>query len=220
MAGASYNDLANVLTYNDGTPGAITTGPLLSAPTMPGAPNVPKSSVGSSAYSSGGSLQSTPGVAPDQPNVIDPVHGAMEDAVGDTGADIIDPVGGVIGAVTGDKIICTELYARGLMPKHIYEADQAFGRMLWADDPHAMAGYHLWAPTVVRWMQSSRIVTVITRAIALPWARQMAFIMGVEPKGSALGAALMAVGLRVCRIVGRRSSARAHRAAATGAAGV
>lgn len=222
MTITSYNDLANVLTYSDGTKGAVGTGPMLTSPQIPGMDSAaPKSSGGSSRGYSYGSLQGTPGTPPEQPNIIDPVHGAMEDTLGEGAATVIDPVGSVIGAVTGGgKVICTELYSQGLMPENIYRADQGFGRGLLVTDSDAMAGYHLWAPTVVCWMRKSRAVTSIVRAIVMPWARQMAYVMGDEPKGNALGAALMAVGLRVCRVLGRLSSARGRKAAATGAAGV
>lgn len=221
-----YTDLANALTYSDGTgnPAAIPSGPLLSGVQGSGGASIssPKSTIGSSTRSSSSAysgLQGTPGTPPQQPNIIDPVHGVMEDTVGDTGAAIMDPVGSVIGAVTG-KIICTELHRQGMMTNDVFDADQAYGRIMWVADPDVMVGYHLWAPTIVRWMQSSRFVTAVTIIIAMTWARQMAFVMGVEEKGTIRGAAIMAAGKWFCRVLGCWSSARGRKAAATGAADV
>jgi hypothetical protein len=105
----------------------------------------------------------------------------------------------------GAKMICTELHRQGFMPSHIYGADQDFAAHLMANDPGVMVGYCLWAPLIVRLMRRSRAFTRITRAVAMPWARQMAFVMGVEPQGNALGAGIMAVGMWSCRILGRLS---------------
>jgi len=103
-------------------------------------------------------------------------------------------------AEAGGKIICTELYQQGLMDKTIYEADQAFGKL---QDPEVMAGYHAWAQTVVGWMKASPTVTYITCIIATPWAKQMAYEMGVGSKPNLVGKIMMLVGLPVCRLIGK-----------------
>lgn len=98
------------------------------------------------------------------------------------------------------KVICTELYHQGLMDKAIYEADQAFGKM---QDAEVMIGYHTWALPVVRLMKRSKAATWLAHKIATPWAKHMAWEMGVGDRANFIGFVLMSVGLPVCRIIGR-----------------
>jgi len=91
------------------------------------------------------------------------------------------------------------LYRQGLLDEATYRADQAFGATM---DPLVMRGYHLWAPTVVRLMRRSRVVTMAVAAVARPWAREMACRMGVRADGSLVGAWLMAAGIPLCRALG------------------
>jgi hypothetical protein len=108
-------------------------------------------------------------------------------------------------AASGGKIICTELYQQGLMDKAIFEADQAFGKL---QDADVIAGYHAWAETVVGWMKASQTVTRITYVIAMPWAKQMAYEMGVESKPNVIGKIMMTGGLPICRFIGKLKAKR------------
>lgn len=109
----------------------------------------------------------------------------------------------------GGKIICTELHRQGLMPREIFEADQAFGRQLVATQPHVYDGYVRWARTVVEWMQSptlwGRFVTKAAHVIATPWSLEMARRMGVPVKKTVAGWLLMEGGLRLCGLLGRKN---------------
>lgn len=101
------------------------------------------------------------------------------------------------------KIICTELYHQGIMAHDTFEADQAFGRLMWQKDPSVMAGYHAWARPIVKLMQKSKVFTRMVAFFALPWAKEMEHRMGAEHDGSQFGRALMAFGVPLCRVIGK-----------------
>ncbi len=128
---------------------------------------------------------------------------AAIDAGGAHSEGMVDSGGGGGGDA---KMICTELHRQGLMPREIFEADQAFGEILVRLHPETYDGYAAWARHVVRWMQrgdlAGRIVTKIAHAIATPWAHEMARRMGVPAKRTVAGWLLMEGGLRVCAAIG------------------
>ena len=122
----------------------------------------------------------------------------------------------------GRSIICTKLYELGLMPQHIYDADEKFGAMLRATDPDAYYGYIKWASIVVDWMNQKgpqfmfwirdpqkraeaqqELAIRWTRRIALPWAYHMAYIMGAHEKDNRAGRLIMKSGLAVSRLIGK-----------------
>lgn len=97
-------------------------------------------------------------------------------------------------SVDDPSVICGELYRQHLMDDATYQADQAFGRRV---PPDVRAGYLLWAPTVVRWMRASPVMTWLVARLAVPWAREMAY------GDSCLGRVIMRVGWTVCARLGR-----------------
>jgi hypothetical protein len=107
----------------------------------------------------------------------------------------------------GGKIICTQLHAVGLMPDHIFAADQAFGKQMAQANPAALAGYHALARPVVELMKRpgivGKVVTKLAYWIATPWSREMARRMGVLEKRTVAGWLTMECGLRLCSLVGR-----------------
>lgn len=103
----------------------------------------------------------------------------------------------------GGKIICTELHRQGLMPTEIYEADQAFGRHLVETDPEVLVGYYAWADGAVELMKQSKFWTGVAYLIATPWARQMAYEMGVLPRANMIGWMIMSIGVPMCRMIGK-----------------
>lgn len=110
---------------------------------------------------------------------------------------------GQVEAARTTKIICTELYHQGLMDHGTFEADQAFGRIMWQKDPAVMVGYHAWARPLVKLMKRSKIFTRIVAFFALPWAKEMDHRMGAQHNGSKFGRALMAFGVPFCRMIGK-----------------
>jgi len=110
--------------------------------------------------------------------------------------------------IVASKVICTELYEQGLLSESIYEADDAFGKILYINDPEVMEGYHLWAKPVVKLMQNSKLATHLAAIITRPWAKQMAYEMGAHEKGSIIGKILMETGKLFSRGVYKLSNLR------------
>jgi len=119
----------------------------------------------------------------------------------------------------GGTIICTKLFELGLLDKRIYDADAAFGKMVFENNPKVYEGYIRWASIVVDWMNGSgpdimfwikdderrkstqqEMVTRWTQRIATPWAEHMAYKMGAIEKDNKLGKFIMAVGFPVCKV--------------------
>ncbi|MAZ02527.1 MAG: hypothetical protein CMN56_05255 [Sneathiella sp.] len=105
------------------------------------------------------------------------------------------------GAGQGDTVICSELYRQGIMPRHIWEADERFGDTL---DKSTLEGYHRWAEPWVRVMQRSPLATRLTWLVARPWAYYMAFKMKAVKEDNATGRLLMKIGLPLCQTIGNR----------------
>jgi len=110
---------------------------------------------------------------------------------------------GQMQADSGGKIICTELFRQGKMDKEIFAADNEFGLMMQDQQPEIHAGYIRWAKYVVPAMRKSPLVTKLVSLVALPWAKHMAFIMGVSKKDSLIGKLVMMIGLPICKILGK-----------------
>lgn len=115
----------------------------------------------------------------------------------------------------GGKIICTKLYELGMLPKEIYEADQAFGAQLVKERPDIYNGYRAWAEIVVDWMSGEGPQMMLwirdleerrqaqiawstrwAKEIATPWAEWM-----FDGKNKT-GLALMAIGAPISKAVG------------------
>ena len=107
-------------------------------------------------------------------------------------------------AQSGGKVICAELGRQGYLDQKTLEADAAFGRMVWNTDRELMIGYWRLALPVVALMRASKVVTFVVSLIAKPWAKHMAYQMGVTTKDNALGRFVMMIGKPLCRLVARR----------------
>ena len=104
----------------------------------------------------------------------------------------------------GGTVICTELYHQNLLPLDVYMADQRYGLHLERTDPYVIAGYHFWAKPVVRLMQKSKVFThILNKTLADPWAKEMVVKKGGNGIGTVRGKVLFALGLPVCRLIGR-----------------
>jgi len=124
------------------------------------------------------------------------------DGIGGAGTGVGDG-----GGSAGGKIICTKLHELGLMPKNIYEADQAFGLKLVNESPETYYGYVRWAKHIVNLMSRDDLLgkTAVFCAyhIATPWSLAMAEEMGQPVKASWFGKFLMKRGLQFCKLVGK-----------------
>lgn len=97
----------------------------------------------------------------------------------------------------GMTVICTELHRQGYISDAIVEMDESYGRRIRKSDPLVYIGYMVWAPTVVGWMQKSKIVTSIVASLGVPWAKDMAY------DGSSLGKLINKIGSKICRTIGK-----------------
>jgi hypothetical protein len=97
-------------------------------------------------------------------------------------------------------VICTELYRQGLLDEKTYLADSAYGDSL---DDDILIGYRIWGEGVARLMRKSKAFTKLVSIFAIPWAKEMAFQMGILDKGHWLGKAMNIVGIPICRFIGR-----------------
>ena len=121
----------------------------------------------------------------------------------------------------GRKIICTKLYELGFLPEYIYIADREFGNILEKERPDIYYGYVAWAETVVDWMEGNgpqcmfwirddekrkhaqmHLSTKWAKEIATPWAKHMAYLMGVEKEKNLTGRVLAFVGTPICKVIG------------------
>ena len=120
--------------------------------------------------------------------------------------DAVD--GGGPGA-SGDKVICTALYHKGLLSHEIYTLDVLYGARVATEDPALRAGYHKWAIPVAEYIKGdsigSRIILKAITPFARAWANQMAHELKPEKyKANMLGKLIMAIGHPICRRLGKQ----------------
>jgi len=105
---------------------------------------------------------------------------------------------------SGGSVICTELYRQGLIDYRVYRADQRFGLRLLRNDPDVITGYHFWAKPVVRLMRKSKLFTrLVYKSVGNAWAQEMALREGLNGFGTVRGKLSIAVGVPMCRMMGR-----------------
>jgi hypothetical protein len=105
----------------------------------------------------------------------------------------------------GLTVICTELAKHGYLSEVTMQADKTFGQVMLVTCPEVMVGYWKFAAPIVALMQRSKIATWAVSLIAKPWAKQMAYEVGVAPKGNLFGKFIMSVGIPFCRMIGKRA---------------
>ncbi len=102
----------------------------------------------------------------------------------------------------GKGAICSELRRQGYLDDYIWRADEEFVRSLAQCDPLVVPGYQAWARPLAARMRHSKYLTAVVRPVAMAWARHMAHQMGELKTGSAVGAAIMTLGVPICRGIG------------------
>jgi hypothetical protein len=98
------------------------------------------------------------------------------------------------GGGDGGTVLCTVLYAKGIMPDDMYKADSDYGKSLPQD---VIDGYHLWAIPVAGWMTKSELFTRVMTVPVMSWAKHMA------GERTLFGTLCEKVGVPVCRLIGR-----------------
>jgi hypothetical protein len=137
-------------------------------------------------------------------NLMASLRGAQlqSEAAKEFGRQQIAAAGGGGGGLT---VICTELAKQGYLSEVTMQADKTFGQVMLVTNPEVMIGYWKLASPIVFLMQKSKVITYLVSLVAKPWAKQMAYEVGVASKGNLLGKAVMTVGIRFCRMLGKRA---------------
>lgn len=92
------------------------------------------------------------------------------------------------------KIICDLLYRQGFIPKHIWEADEAFGSMMLKTNKPVAIGYLMWAKGVVKFLKENPQYSKYVYIGVKPWSEHMAHMMGVLPTDNKVGKVLHWIG--------------------------
>ena len=110
-------------------------------------------------------------------------------------------LGGGISQIAENSVICTELHRQGYIPDKVFALDD---HTLHSDITEKIyRGYMRWAPTIVKWMQKSRIVTWIVRPIGVGWAYHMAHKLDTNIPDSLVGKIIYKIGVPICGYLGR-----------------
>ena len=115
----------------------------------------------------------------------DPVSGMEETSDSDSDSD--------------SKVICTALKDMGLLDKELWQHDGAYGETLPLE---IRRGYWAWGVPTAKFIRSNTWAAKAIRPVVTETAKEMAYRVGYG-KGSKLGAALLYVGLPMCRVISR-----------------
>ncbi|MDV7339922.1 hypothetical protein RYZ26_09975 [Terasakiella sp. A23] len=109
---------------------------------------------------------------------------------------------GAMGAsgAAGQRVICTELHAQGLMADDLYKLDVAFTKRCLS--PVTVRGYHLWAIPLVRKMRKNRLLTRLIQPFATWRAKEIAYLMGARDRGHFGGMMVRLIGEPLCFLLG------------------
>ena len=97
------------------------------------------------------------------------------------------------------KVICTALKDMGLLDKELWQHDGAYGLTLPLE---TRQGYWAWGVPTAKFIRKNRWAAKAIRPVVTEVAKEMAHRVGYG-KGSKLGAALLYVGLPMCRVISR-----------------
>ena len=139
------------------------------------------------------------GVTPDFMAAIEAIEDAPsfeEDPEYDPG---VDEPGSPDSESGGPKVICTALKDMGLLDKELWQHDGAYGRTLPLE---TRQGYWAWGVPTAKFIRKNRWAAKAIRPVVTEVAKEMAHRVGYG-KGSKLGAALLYVGLPMCRVINR-----------------
>jgi hypothetical protein len=112
----------------------------------------------------------------------------------------LDPEESGEGADSGDgKVVCTALKDMGLLDEELWQHDGAYGRTLPLE---TRQGYWAWGVPTAKFIRKNRWAAKAIRPVVTEVAKEMAHRVGYG-RGSKLGAALLYVGLPMCRVINR-----------------
>ena len=101
-------------------------------------------------------------------------------------------------------MIGKELHCRGWLADHLYKGNCTYSEQLHRNEPETIDGYHVWGKPVARAMRRHTWFAAIIWFVSRPVILEMAARGGHRFFGSPIGHAMLAVGLPICRWIGRR----------------
>ncbi len=134
--------------------------------------------------------------------------GTAQPATGGFGDFLGDLTLGAVGAGAGQKglgtVICSAAYAHGLIDDVTYQADSRYGEYLLRHDSDVLAGYWLWAEPIAARMRKSKFFARFVYFFAAPVIKEIAHHGGMNGWGTMTGHLMLAIGLPLCRMIGKR----------------
>ena len=142
------------------------------------------------------------GVTPEFIEALEGISVEEEDPTYDPGIDEPgspnEADGGGGGGGDG-KVICTALKDMGLLNEELWQHDGAYGRTLPLE---TRQGYWAWGVPTAKFIRKNRWAAKAIKPVVTEVAKEMAHRVGYG-RGSKLGAALLYVGLPMCRVINR-----------------
>ncbi|MCT4553318.1 MAG: hypothetical protein N4A53_01385 [Pelagimonas sp.] len=105
---------------------------------------------------------------------------------------------------SAQTVICTHMNKHGYISDAVYKWDSYYGANMLGDT--VIRGYHAWAiPFVTHVLEKSDLATRIVAPLAQGWALEMAHRCDpkAHPKGSVTGKTILALGVPLCRALGK-----------------
>jgi hypothetical protein len=104
-------------------------------------------------------------------------------------------------AAKGGTVICTQLYKDGHLPLSVYLADIRYVRAHFSET--TQNGYRFWAVPFVALMRRNRFAYAVGKYAGTRWSYHCASHVTAYMKGNIVGAALTAVLVPICYMIGR-----------------
>ncbi len=108
--------------------------------------------------------------------------------------------GGESGEGADDRVICTELYRQGIIPRKLLAADLRYSRK--HISPTTLLGYHFWAKPYVRLMKRSKLATKFIEPFGVLRAKECQWQLCQADKACWRGKVIRLVGEPLCYGIG------------------
>lgn len=105
---------------------------------------------------------------------------------------------------SAQTVICTHMNKHGYISDEVYKWDSHYGANVLGET--VIRGYHAWAiPFVTNVLEKSDLATRVVAPLARGWAHEMAHRCdpAAHPQGSVIGKTILAVGVPLCRALGK-----------------
>ena len=132
-------------------------------------------------------------------NLKESVKSGAKVAVGTYVGGLFGPIGALVGGVLGGRVICNELMRQGIMTRKQVVLDYKFTEDYLT--PQHVAGYHIWAVSMVRQMRKGRLVN-FWKHVAGHRANEIAYIYGDRDKPDYLGKVYRKILEPICWSIG------------------